>query len=124
MRSANYEHPKPAHRPPDGHMWDAKAGTWVPDPEAAPKRPKAAPPKPPGPGASDDDRRDWLRDFSAFDGIAYIFPNEYRKAYRKATRPADDGERRVKQRRESTDQQRVDRLGHAERKAKKKPFSW
>ena len=69
---------------------------------------------------------DWLRDFSAFNGIVYTFLDDYRKAYmyRKATRSADDSERRVKQRRESTDQQRVDRIGHADRKKKKKPFSY
>ena len=40
-------------------------------------------------------------------------------AYRKAKRPADDSERRVKQRRESAMQRSADRLGHAERKRKR-----
>ena len=65
----------------------------------------------PGRGASESDRLKWLRDFSAFDGREYSFPDEYRKAYKKATRPADDSARRVKQRRESPHQQRVHRLG-------------
>ena len=41
-----------------------------------------------------------MRDFSAFDGRKYDFPKDYRAAYKKAKRPADDSERRVKQRRE------------------------
>ena len=60
-----------------------------------------------------------MRDFSAFDGHEYDFQKDYRAAYKKAKRPADDSERRVKQRRESAMQQSADRLGHAERKRKR-----
>ena len=96
-------------------MWDATNGTWVPDPEAAPKQEKLTAPPPPGQGASEDARRDWLRVFSTFDGIEYSFPDDYRKAYKKAKRPVDDSARRVKQRRERPHQQRVHRLGGKKR---------
>ena len=85
----------------------------MPDPDALPKPSKPVPPVPPGQGASEGERRDWLQAFSLFDGHDYEFPGEYRAAYRKAKRPADDNERRVQQRRKDPKQQLRDRLGHA-----------
>ena len=83
--SQSYQYPKPAHRAPDGHVWDATSGLWVPDPDAEPKAPKGVPPAPPGRGASEEDRRDWLRRFSEYDGREWPW-GEYRSAYKKATR--------------------------------------
>ena len=114
-----YRHLKPAHRPPDGQMWDAVSGIWVPDPNAVPKQPKTTPPQPPAAGASEDDRREWLREFGAFDQREYRFPDDYRKAYKRATRDPKDSERRVQQRRDDPLQQYVHRLGALRSKAEK-----
>lgn len=107
--SKEFEHPKPAHRPPDGMMWDAKEGVWVANPDKVQKQPKAAAPSPPQRGATDAQKKDWLQAFSAFDGREWRFPDEYRAAYKKAKRPADDSERRMKQRRASPAQQATHR---------------
>jgi hypothetical protein len=90
-------------------MWDRANGVWVPDPSQAPKDPKATAPQPPKCGATEDDKREWLRTFSVFDGREWSYPDEYRAAYKKAKRPANDSERRVQQRRESPKQQAVHR---------------
>ena len=42
VASRNYEHPKPAHRPPNGHVWDAANGVWLPDPSKSTARRAAA----------------------------------------------------------------------------------
>ena len=118
VNSPAYQHPKPKHRPPNGHIWDATSGVWVADPTAEVAQPKPQPPTPPSAGAGEHARRAWLSEYSAFAGEDYRFPDDYRKAYKKATRPADDDARRAKARRESSHQQRTDREGHAAKRSK------
>ena len=109
--SASYEHPKPAHRPPDGHVWDAASGKWVEDPSKEPKEAKARLPSPLQGRPSNEEKLTWLRRFSEFDGREWGLA-EYRAAYKKAKRPENDSERRVQARRESPAQQHAHRMWH------------
>ena len=111
INSAKYRHPKPAHRPPEGKIWDETNGTWVTDPSAQPVPPKPRPPSPLSGRPSEEEKRVWLRTFGLFHGCEYRYPEDYRPAYKKAKRPENDSERRVEQRRESYSQRAVNRRG-------------